>query len=85
VNANKDKIDGKTGLKLVLAHASKVRVARGKRILEFEISDGEPRGEVTRDDLLDAIQGPSGNLRAPAIRKGKTMFVGFNDELFEKL
>jgi hypothetical protein len=29
--------------------------------------------------------GPTGNLRAPTIRKGKTVLVGFNQELFEKV
>jgi hypothetical protein len=30
--------------------------------------------------------GPTGNLRAPTIRRGKTVLVGFNEELFtEKL
>jgi len=26
--------------------------------------------------------GPTGNLRAPTLRAGKTVLVGFNDELF---
>jgi hypothetical protein len=30
--------------------------------------------------------GPTGNLRAPTIRRGKTVLVGFNEDLFaEKL
>jgi hypothetical protein len=28
--------------------------------------------------------GPTGNLRAPTIRKGRTVLVGFNEELFER-
>ena len=27
--------------------------------------------------------GPTGNLRAPTIRSGKTVLVGFNEEAFE--
>jgi len=26
--------------------------------------------------------GPSGNLRAPTIRRGKTLLVGFNEDLY---
>ncbi len=26
--------------------------------------------------------GPTGNLRAPTIRRGKTVIVGFNEEVF---
>jgi len=33
-------------------------------------------------ELLKAILGPTGNLRAPAIRKGKTLYVGFNEEAY---
>jgi len=29
--------------------------------------------------------GPTGNLRAPTIRKGKTVVVGFNEEVFEEI
>jgi len=35
-------------------------------------------------DELDVALGPSGNLRAPAIRVGKRWFVGFNSDAFEK-
>jgi arsenate reductase-like glutaredoxin family protein len=36
-------------------------------------------------ELVEAMLGPTGNLRAPTIRKGKTVLVGFNEELFEKI
>jgi hypothetical protein len=29
--------------------------------------------------------GPTGNLRAPTIRRGKTVLVGFNEEVFEQV
>ncbi|MEZ6006130.1 MAG: ArsC family (seleno)protein, partial [Planctomycetota bacterium] len=32
-----------------------------------------------------AMLGPSGNLRAPTIRKGKTLIVGFHEELYEEI
>jgi hypothetical protein len=28
--------------------------------------------------------GPTGNLRAPCIKSGKTVLVGFNDEAYDK-
>ncbi|MBD3866913.1 MAG: hypothetical protein IFK94_02220 [Acidobacteria bacterium] len=34
------------------------------------------------EELLKHILGPTGNLRAPTIRKGKTLLVGFNEELY---
>lgn len=32
--------------------------------------------------LLAHILGPSGNLRAPTLRKGKTLLIGFNEEAY---
>ena len=58
--------------------ASLVVVAKGKKISEFK-----PGGKAGKD-VVDAMLGPTGNLRAPTIRKGKRVVVGFNDEAFEK-
>ena len=59
----------------LLAQVSKVIVARGKK------STVLPAGEAKPADL----RGPSGNYRAPMIRKGKTLIVGFNADLLEEL
>ncbi len=38
------------------------------------------------DETLAALLlGPTGNLRAPTIRRGKTLIVGFNDDTYKKL
>ncbi len=58
--------------------ASKVIVAKGKKVTEFA-------GGTARKDVVDAMLGPTGNLRAPTIRRGKTVVVGFNEEAFEKV
>jgi hypothetical protein len=33
---------------------------------------------------VDAMLGPTGNLRAPTLRAGKTVIVGFNEEVFSE-
>ena len=58
--------------------ASKVIVAKGKKISEFA-------GGRAGKDVIAAMLGPTGNLRAPTIRKGKTVLVGFNEDLFERI
>jgi len=55
-----------------------VIVAKGKKVKEF------PGGKAGKD-LVEAMLGPTGNLRAPTIRRGKTLLVGFNEESFEKV
>ena len=59
--------------------AAKVFVAKGKKVEEFA-----PGGKASAD-LVEKMLGPTGNLRAPTIRCGKTVVVGFNEELFEQL
>jgi hypothetical protein len=38
-----------------------------------------------REILLGLLLGPTGNLRAPAFRTGRTLFVGFNEEAYAKV
>ena len=40
-------------------------------------------GGIT-DEFVEAMLGPTGNLRAPTIRRGKTLIVGFNETVFEQ-
>ena len=53
-------------------------VAKGKKVSEF------PGGKASKE-LVEAMLGPTGNLRAPTIRKGKTVLVGFNEEAFQQV
>ncbi len=39
---------------------------------------GEPA-----DEVVDAMIGPTGNLRAPTLRSGSTLLVGYNEEAYE--
>jgi len=64
----------------IAKRASAVFVAKGVKISVFKPAGGAGK------ELLDAMLGPTGNLRAPTIRRGKMVLVGFNEELFtEKL
>ncbi len=57
--------------------ASKVIVAKGKKVSEFAPGGKAPKA------CVDAMLGPTGNLRAPTLRVGKTVLVGFNEEVYE--
>ena len=59
--------------------ASKVFVAKGKKVSEFK-----PAGKASAE-IVAAMLGPTGNLRAPTIRKGKTVVVGYNDDLYDQV
>ena len=36
------------------------------------------------DTLLAYLLGPTGNLRAPTLRRGKTLFVGFSEDAYKQ-
>ena len=38
-----------------------------------------------RKKIVAAMLGPTGNLRAPTIRVGKTVVVGFADEVYQEI
>ena len=56
--------------------ASVVIVAKGKKVSEFK-----PGGKASKE-VVEAMLGPTGNLRAPTVRKGKTVIVGFNEDVY---
>jgi arsenate reductase-like glutaredoxin family protein len=66
---------------LALARSAKrVIVARGKKLVSFDMDKAPPDDQT----LLAHLLGPTGNLRAPTIRRGKTLLVGFSDEAYRQ-
>jgi len=80
VNATKERY-GEKDLMGVLGDATRVVVAKGKKVIEFDLKSAPP----TKSELVKACLGPSGNLRAPAIRKGKTWMIGFHPTPYGEL
>ena len=35
--------------------------------------------------LKKVMLGPTGNLRAPTLRKGKTLVIGFNEDMYQEI
>jgi len=62
--------------KKLLKGASRLLVAKGKKVNEFDIGSRIP------SETVAAMLGPTGNLRAPTAIVGKTVLVGFNDEAY---
>lgn len=56
-------------------------IARGKKTVTFDMRRSPPDD----DALLAHLLGPTGNLRAPTLRKGATFLVGFGDEAYREL
>ncbi len=67
---------GRTDARELAEAASRIIVAKGRRVEEFE------PGGVPDDAVLDAMVGATGNLRAPLLRVGKTLLVGFDADSY---
>ena len=80
VNARKEQFDRAQTLEL-LQPLNEVVAVKGKKILRFSLKKDQP----PPDALLSAVIGPSGNLRAPAIRADKLLVVGFHPAVYGEL
>ena len=59
----------------LVRQAAKVIVAKGNAAQEHP--GGKPSAEI-----VGALLGPTGNLRAPALRVGRSLLVGFSEEVY---
>ena len=80
VDATKVRFDAEEAIRL-LDGVEKLIAARGKKIEVFDLKKDRPADEV----LLAHLMGPTGNLRAPTARVGKTLVVGFNEEVYREV
>ena len=63
------------------ADADWLYATKGKKVIHLDLKKDQP----SKEELLALMIGPSGNLRAPTIVKGKTLLVGFNEQTFAEL
>jgi arsenate reductase-like glutaredoxin family protein len=80
VEAKKQRFGRHESLELARS-VTNLYVAKGKRVVHLDMKRDRP----TDDQLLSLLLGPSGNLRAPAMRAGKTLLVGFEQETFVRV
>ena len=77
VNASKERF-GPDDVDGLFADASRIVVAKGKKVVTFE----PKKTDFDAEAMTAAVIGPSGNLRAPTLRTGKTWMVGFSAEVY---
>jgi arsenate reductase-like glutaredoxin family protein len=79
-DAGKDRRGREAALALAKS-AARVVVAKGKKVVTFDM-----RRDPPDDDILAAhLLGPTGNLKAPTLRRGQTLLVGFGEEAYEQV
>ena len=62
-------------VKALLKSVSTVIICKGKKSVEMKAAEAKP----------DDLKGPTGNFRAPMLRRGRTLLVGFNEEALKRL
>ena len=80
VDATKDRRGREEALKLARS-ATTVIAARGKKVVVFDMTNDPPDDETLAAHLL----GPTGNLKAPTLRIGETLLVGFGEEAYKQV
>jgi arsenate reductase-like glutaredoxin family protein len=79
-NAKKAPLRGERALE-VLEGMDEIYVSKGKSVVHIDLKAARP----SRAEMLSLLLGPTGNLRAPTLRVGKTLLVGFNEETYLKV
>ena len=90
-NANKAPIQGDAALSL-LDGVSELLVAKGRKVERFDLTADRPEDAAltgamvgSYTNLTDLLLGRSGKLRAPTMRVGDRLVVGYNQALLEQV
>lgn len=75
VEARKQKIEGDDAWNLLTA-SDQIIVGRGKKVVLYDPKTDD------KDEILKVCLGRTGNLRAPTLKMGRLLVVGFNDEMY---
>lgn len=61
--------------------ADELYATKGRQVIHLDLKKDKP-DEAT---LLGLLLGPTGNLRAPVLRRGRTLIVGFDEATYKRL
>jgi arsenate reductase-like glutaredoxin family protein len=65
----------------LVTEAGELYVTRGTKVVHFDLNQARPDDE----SLLQMLIGRSGKLRAPALKVGRTLIVGFDRSTYERV
>ena len=65
----------------MVREAHRLIAAKGKKVTTLDLQTAPPADDV----LAGLMLGPTGNLRAPIMRVGQTILVGYNDQAFNEI
>ncbi|NOX57451.1 MAG: hypothetical protein GXP29_01165, partial [Planctomycetes bacterium] len=56
-------------------------VSKGPKVTRFDLK----KASQPTADIATTMLGPTGNLRAPTLRVGKTLLIGFNEDVYAEV
>jgi arsenate reductase-like glutaredoxin family protein len=80
VDARKEKLTKRETV-AILRRTTRVVAMKGAKVADYDLKKDPP----AEKELLESIMGPTGNLRAPALRVGKMLVVGFQEDTWKKI
>ena len=80
VDARKMTVKKKDALAMA-RQMDEIYMAKGKRVVHVDLKADKPDDAA----LAELILGPTGNLRAPALRIGRTLVVGFDEATYKEV
>lgn len=80
VDARKTRLTAEEALALA-AQAEAIFASKGKQVVHLDLTQDRPDPAA----LAGLLLGPTGNLRAPTLRVGKTLIVGFDQATYTRL
>ena len=75
----KKKTMGQKEALAMLKDADDLYVAKGKKVVHVDLRRSKPA------ETAALMLGPTGNLRAPTLRLGRTLIVGFDEATYREL
>lgn len=80
VDARKAPLREKDALELI-REVDEIYASKGKQVIHVDLKQEKP----DKASLVALLLGPTGNLRAPTLRKGRTLIIGFDEATYAKL
>lgn len=81
IDSTKQKIGPAEALRLLDGVKKLVCIIRGKNVFSYDLAKERPDDQT----LVSQMIGPTGNLRAPAVRIGTTLIVGYKEDVYRQL
>ena len=80
MDAKKTTLKEREALALV-QEVEEIYASKGKQVVHLDLKQAKP----DKATLLGLLLGPTGNLRAPTLRKGRVLLVGFDEAAYSKV